>query len=84
MSSLNKSASSFSEESIFFSILIYDRAYFSAREIDDFDNEEDAFLAYKKEKENIIHELAIEYKDELPTNIFDMLISWEFKYGGEF
>lgn len=48
-----------------------------------FDSEYDAFLAYKKEKENIIHELAIEYKEELPSNIFEMLIRWEFNYGGK-
>lgn len=42
-----------------------------------FNNEYDAFLAYKVFKENYIKQVADEYKDLIPTKLYDALYRWE-------
>lgn len=42
-----------------------------------FDNPHEAFLAYKKEKEKYIKELANEYKNIIPKDLYDTLINYK-------
>jgi len=42
-----------------------------------YSNVNDAFLSYKKEKEEYIKELANKYKGQLPSNVYNVLINYE-------
>ena len=46
-----------------------------------FDNKEDAFLEYKKYKENRIKDVANEYKNKIPSNIYNILINYKVERG---
>lgn len=42
-----------------------------------FDNEIDAFIAYKTFKEAYIKQIASEYRDKLPERVYNALINWK-------
>lgn len=42
-----------------------------------FDNEYDAFYAYKKAKEEIIKQVADEYKDKIPKKLYDAMYNYK-------
>ncbi|OMH22071.1 hypothetical protein AC231_05460 [Clostridium pasteurianum] len=42
-----------------------------------YDNIEEAFYAYKHYKENLIKQIADEYKDEIPKRLYDALYKYE-------
>lgn len=42
-----------------------------------FDNQKDAFDAYKKYKEKYIKEVAEEYKDKIPNELYTAMINWK-------
>lgn len=44
-----------------------------------FDNKEDAFLEYKKYKEDRIRNVANKYKSKLPSNIYNILINYKIE-----
>lgn len=44
-----------------------------------FNNEEDAFLAYKNGKEKFIKKTADKYKDKIPKKLYDTLYNWEIE-----
>ena len=45
---------------------------------------EDMFNVFKIEKEDCIHKLAEQYKNELPKIVFDMLSNYTVKHNGDF
>ncbi|WP_297136124.1 hypothetical protein [Terrisporobacter sp.] len=44
-----------------------------------YDNCEDAFLAYKFEKEKYIKKVANKYKSQIPKNLYDALMRWNIE-----
>lgn len=42
-----------------------------------FDTPEEAFYAYKKKKEELIKQIADEYKDKIPKKLYDAMYKWE-------
>ena len=42
-----------------------------------FKNEQDAFIAYKREKEKYIKEIADKYKDYISKEVYNSLINWK-------
>lgn len=60
-------------------------SYYSRREhnkyskkcLGHFDNIQDAFNTYKNEKEQYIKQVANQYKDKIPKNLYGSMINWE-------
>ena len=51
--------------------------YGKVTHIGNFDNAEEAFLAYKQAKEDYIKEIANKWKDQIDPRIYEALMNWE-------